>query len=784
MSGRVRRALWLGISLAMLIGLPLIGVWIKGVSISKYAEFPPLTWYVPHADFSWIHFVALAVMLLAVILPFDIRVYKWRKNIDPGSSLKIAFPWWGWLGLVLIVTTWLLAWNRFTWFAPFQQFTFSPIWFGYVLVINGLTLRRTGRCMLKDRPKYFILLFLFSAVFWWFFEYLNRFVQNWYYEGIQDLSSLQYFLFATLPFSTVLPAVMGTYELLDSYPRIGAGLDDFARIEARDPRTLAWPILSISAGGLALIGLYPSYLFPLLWLSPLCIMTALRCICGEATIFARISKGKWRKLYLLAMAALICGFLWEMWNFFSVAKWIYEVPFVHKLTLFEMPILGYAGYLPFGLECAVIAELVCDAFCKKTGMAKTLRPADAKKESFSERAHRIGKGLLALGIATAIWLPSLHIFFKQDVYEYFGGKNIPPKAHALASRHIELWSNPSLRKEEITRMRASNAEWDFMGRTFLVLSLSNMALREPSSKGVYLDIMDSIIDETIRLEKEHGIYYFLLDYARTGNFVAKPGRSIFQDGEIALMLAARRLVEEKSEYKPLLQERVELMVKCMKQSPVFSGESYPNECWVFCNSIALAAIKASDALDGLDHSEFLDEWIKAAKQELVHSDTGLLISSYGFDGTPFDGPEGSSIWLAAHCLQLVDGEFAEDQYRRAKKELGKTLFGCGYAKEWPESWRSPVDIDSGPVIPIVEISAGSSGLAFVGASAFGDFSYLQDLLTSLEFGGFPIEKKGQLRYCASNQVGDAVMLYAMVMGPLWDLIERRCDGDLSSRGAR
>jgi hypothetical protein len=47
-----------------------------------------------------------------------------------------------------------------------------------------------------------------------------------------------------------------------------------------------------------------------------------------------------------------------MWNFYSLAKWTYHVPFVQRFEIFEMPILGYAGYLPFGLECAVISELV------------------------------------------------------------------------------------------------------------------------------------------------------------------------------------------------------------------------------------------------------------------------------------------------------------------------------------------------------------------------------------------------------------------------------------------
>ena len=43
-------------------------------------------------------------------------------------------------------------------------------------------------------------------------------------------------------------------------------------------------------------------------------------------------------------------------------------------------------------------------------------------------------------------------------------------------------------------MRASNAEWDFMGRSFLVWSLANMSLREPQRRQTYLETIDRIID--------------------------------------------------------------------------------------------------------------------------------------------------------------------------------------------------------------------------------------------------------------------------------------------------
>lgn len=373
----------------------------------------------------------------------------------------------------------------------------------------------------------------------------------------------------------------------------------------------------------------------------------------------------------------------------------------------------------------------------------------------------------ALVTATGVWLPSMHLLFRPDLDDYVADEGISPRARALAARHLALWSDPALREAEIARMRRSNAEWDFMGRTFFVLALANMALREPARQAEYLEIMDAIIDETLRLEQEHGFAYFMMGYIHAGRFRSRAGRSLFVDGEIALMLGARRLVEEKPEYQPLLAERVETMVAYMQESPVLVGESYPDEAWLFCNTIALAAIRIADVLDGSDHSAFIARWVETARAHLVDPETGLLISSFHFDGRPKDGPEGSTIWMAAHCLQLVDADFAADQYRRAKRELARNVLGFGYAVEWPASWVGPMDVDSGPIVPVLGISAGSSGMAFIGASAFGDREYLAALLTSLNFGGFPIERDGQLRYAASNQVGDAVLLYALVQGPLW-----------------
>lgn len=347
---------------ALLVGLPLAGVWMAGYNISAYLEFPPRTQYVAHAPFSWPVFIGLAIVILAVVLPFLLRIGRARSPSAPRTTRRFVpaqcFPWWGWLALGLGLVFWLLAWMRFSWFAPCQLYTFSPQWFCYIVVMNAITFRRTGRCLMTHETTFFFKLFLFSAAFWWFFEYLNRFVQNWYYVGCSHFTPLQYFIMATLPFSTVLPAVLSTEEWLTSHPGSCAGLDHFIPFRLGASKAGAWILFLISATGLFLIGLLPNQLYPLLWVAPLLFLLTLQRLANRPAFFPELVQGDWTRVVRFALAALICGFFWEMWNYHSLAKWIYTVPYVNRFHLFEMPILGYAGYLPFGLECAVIASLI------------------------------------------------------------------------------------------------------------------------------------------------------------------------------------------------------------------------------------------------------------------------------------------------------------------------------------------------------------------------------------------------------------------------------------------
>jgi hypothetical protein len=345
----------------LLIGLPLTGVMLKGGSLVEYLEFPPLTIYVQHAPFSWVAFILLALLLSFVLVPIIVRLIQTIKPSPPPHFHRHPYPWWGYGGITAVAFSWLFAWTRFQWFEPMQAYTFLPLWVGYIICVNSMTYARTGHCLLRSHPRFFLAMFPASALFWWFFEYLNRFVQNWHYFGVENFSTGEYFLHASLCFSTVLPAVQSTEEYLASFPRLTVSLKNWRPVSIWTPTKWGWLLLLLAGPPLAGISMFPDYLFPMLWVSPFLIITGVQAVCGGETIFRDLPTGDWRSIWQPALAALICGFFWEMWNVNSLAHWEYSVPYVQRFHIFEMPILGYGGYLPFGLECMVVSSLLDQA---------------------------------------------------------------------------------------------------------------------------------------------------------------------------------------------------------------------------------------------------------------------------------------------------------------------------------------------------------------------------------------------------------------------------------------
>jgi hypothetical protein len=250
------------------------------------------------------------------------------------------------LGLTLILVFWPLNWGLPDELRP-TAFLFFPLWLGYALLVDSLVFVRTGRSILTRSSRGFVWLFVGSAPAWWLFELINRRTQNWEYPGAETFSGLEYFILCTVAFSTVMPAVFGTAELV----RSGSWMNRFASGPKIQPtRNLVLGLFLAGGGMLAALLLWPRTCYPLVWGSVFLILEPINIALGRPHLFQWLARGDWRPVVALSLGALVCGFFWEMWNYYSYPKWMYHTPGVEFLYVFEMPLLGYLGYVPFAWE--------------------------------------------------------------------------------------------------------------------------------------------------------------------------------------------------------------------------------------------------------------------------------------------------------------------------------------------------------------------------------------------------------------------------------------------------
>ena len=234
---------------------------------------------------------------------------------------------------------------------------FTPIvWTGYVLLVDALAARVTGRSYLTSGRAELPLLILASIGAWWLFEWYNapRFWRGgaerlgiwWQYHGLEPdpwLRRLGY----DWSFATIFPALFLTAALLKA--RV------FARARVapwRFPPRLLRTATVVGAGLVVLPLLVPdARLVPLVWTGFVLLLEPLNYRRGRPSWMGALATGDASLVLALLTSGLLCGVLWEFWNYWALTRWTYSVPYVGSLKLFEMPLPGYLGFPPFALEC-------------------------------------------------------------------------------------------------------------------------------------------------------------------------------------------------------------------------------------------------------------------------------------------------------------------------------------------------------------------------------------------------------------------------------------------------
>jgi len=270
------------------------------------------------------------------------------------ASSKMRFAPHGYAGLVIIMVAEVLLFsgNQFVghWFTPI-------VWTGYILFIDALVYRFKGRSLLMTDRLEFVIIALVSIAGWWLFEFYNapRFWNSdlelwWHYHNLEPNLFLRRVGY-DWAFATISPAMFETAELLGAL----AFKQQKPRARIRFSKSALVSLAIVGLAGATVPLAFPSEWFaPVIWLSFILLLDPINAMRGQPSITADLARGDWQRLWSLLLSGLVCGVLWEFWNYWAIAKWTYTVPFFGNLKLFEMPVLGFLGFPPFAVECWVM----------------------------------------------------------------------------------------------------------------------------------------------------------------------------------------------------------------------------------------------------------------------------------------------------------------------------------------------------------------------------------------------------------------------------------------------
>lgn len=344
--------------------LPLIAAWFAYPATHLppgFGVFPP--WFVQEAPpFNLPIFCVFLLVCLAICALYLFPSLFGFKPATPAAPVPFArFPAWFWIGAVLTLFFWWLMWSRSTTtlFGDLIYYAFTPMWWGFILVLDGLVYRRSGgKSLLATRTRTFLISAVVSLFGWCFFEYYDYFaLSSWYYPNSQmpQLSHATIVILFLLAYTTVWPAIFEWYTLLMSFPAMAVRYSNGPRL-AMPGNLLLW-------GGFALtvlMVLLPYPFFWAIWVGPLCVLMGMLIRQNIWTPFTAMAQGNWGPVLLVALSSFVNGFFWEVWNYGSNISppdlltnpnfWKYNVPYVNVIHIYaEMPLLGYFGYLPFGI---------------------------------------------------------------------------------------------------------------------------------------------------------------------------------------------------------------------------------------------------------------------------------------------------------------------------------------------------------------------------------------------------------------------------------------------------
>ncbi len=312
--------------------------------------------------------------------------------------MKRTFPIHGIIGIIFLVFSEILHFQKIE---PIYSWFYCFAWWSYIFVMDGIIYSLKGNSLIFSRTREFFLMIPGSVFFWLIFEAANLSLQNWYYINLPS-STVERWAGYFIAYGTVLPGLFETTEFLET-------MGFLSNVKTRKvffSSTARAALILLGVLSLTLSLLDPHHFFCLIWVGLILLLEPLNYRYGGRSLLKDLEEGKPRKFYLLLIAGLICGLLWEFWNFWARSKWVYTVPFFEITKGFEMPVPGFLGFPPFAVQVYVMYNFL-----------SLFRSGRGWEASTSQNATetKIGRVTVLL-IVASIAVFSLLLFREIDLY--------------------------------------------------------------------------------------------------------------------------------------------------------------------------------------------------------------------------------------------------------------------------------------------------------------------------------------------------------------------------------
>jgi hypothetical protein len=187
---------------------------------------------------------------------------------------------------------------------------------------------------------------------WLIFELINISLENWSYLNLPK-NIIERWAGYFIAFATVIPALIELSELFQSLlPQKNRTL-----LQVKTSPFLLCSLFLSGIISLVLTVVLPQYFFPLVWVSFLLILEPIHIKKDIPSLLKKIEQGDWEIFWSWVLAGITAGLIWEFLNFYSGTKWSYSIPYLDFIHVFEMPLLGYFGFIPFALEVFAVFQL-------------------------------------------------------------------------------------------------------------------------------------------------------------------------------------------------------------------------------------------------------------------------------------------------------------------------------------------------------------------------------------------------------------------------------------------